>query len=296
MSMGWSAARRLGVALAVVAGLWGGAAQAQQPGGDPMRPVVTEGWRFNVAPYLWVPQVGTTVDYRVPAIEAKMPTTATVSPSDYLRKLHFAGMFAGEARYQRFSVLTDFIYLTLNSSSFDTRVKSIDVRGRPRLPLTRTASVGSQTKLDSTVWTLAGGYVLAEGEWGHVEALAGVRYLGVSTTTNYNLGVVVTGPLGNPNTFGGSGSLSASGDIWNGIGGVRGRFRFSGSNWYLPYYLDIGAGGSDLTWQISAGVGYQKGPVGISLLYRYLSFQQSRSYEIRDMDMGGPMAMLNFSF
>jgi hypothetical protein len=293
MGMRWGVAGLLGVALA-----WGlgGTARAQQPGGDPLRPVVTPGWTFNVAPYLWTPQIDSTVNYRIPSIAATMPTTVSVSPDDYLRKLHFAGMIAGEARYQRFSVLTDFQYYTFNSSSFDTRVTSIDIRGRPRLPLSSSASAGSQTKLDTTVWTLAGGYVLADGEWGFVEGIAGVRYLNVSTTTNYNLGVTVTGPFGGSNTFGGSGAIGASGTVWNGIGGVRGRFKFSGSNWYVPYYFDIGAGGSDLTWQISAGVGYQKGPVGISLLYRYLSFQQPKGEEIRELTMGGPMAMLNFSF
>lgn len=271
-------------------------AQAQQPGGDPTRPAVPTGWAFNVAPYLWVPKIDMNVNYKLPGAAGELPTTFSVTPSDYLSKVHFAGMVAGEARYERFSILTDLMYIDINSSSFDTRIKSIDVRGRPRLPLTAAASVGSQTNMDSTIWTLAGGYTVLNGEWGNLDVIAGFRYAGISSRTDFNIGVVVTGPFAPRNSFGGAGSISGTADLWNGIAGARGKIRISQSNWYVPYYFDIGAGGSDLTWQISSGIGYQNGPIGISLLYRYLSFQQSRSHPIRNLDMGGPMAMLNFSF
>jgi hypothetical protein len=47
----------------------------------------------------------------------------------------------------------------------------------------------------------------------------------VNATTDYSLGLTVTGPRGNGATFGGVGSVSGSGNIWNGIGGFRGRIR-----------------------------------------------------------------------
>jgi hypothetical protein len=37
---------------------------------------------------------------------------------------------------------------------------------------------------------------------------------------------------------------------------MRGYFML-GDNWYIPYYADIGTGGSDLTWQLFGAIGYR---------------------------------------
>src|SRR5262249_44084679 len=141
-------------------------------------------------------------------------------------------------------------------------------------PISRALDLGSTSTLKAVIWTLAGGYTVAEGDWGNFDLLVGFRYLGIDATTNYNLNVALTGPRGNGVTFGGPGSVSLNnhGD-WNGIGGFRGRVRL-GDGFFIPYYFDIGAGGSKLTWQIASGLGYQTGWAGVSLLGRYLSFEQ----------------------
>jgi hypothetical protein len=63
-------------------------------------------------------------------------------------------------------------------------------------------------------------------------------------------------------------------DIWNGIGGIRGRIRLGNTPLFIPYYFDIGAGGSQLTWQIASGLGNQTRWGALSATYRYLSFEQ----------------------
>ena len=85
-------------------------------------------------------------------------------------------------------------------------------------------------------------------------------------------------------------------NIWNGIGGFRGRVRIGNTGLFVPYYFDIGAGGSKLTWQIASGLGYQTGWAGVSVTYRYLSFQQASSTVVQHLWIGGPMIMANFSF
>ena len=101
---------------------------------------------------------------------------------------------------------------------------------------------------------MAGGYTVAQGDWGNFDAIAGFRLLDVNARVNYSLGLTIEGPRGNGATFGGIGSVSGSGDIWNGIGGFRGRLRLGNAGLFIPYYFDIGAGGSNLTWQISSGL------------------------------------------
>ncbi len=51
-----------------------------------------------------------------------------------------------------------------------------------------------------------------------------------------------------------------------------------------------------MTWQIASGLGYQYGSVGVSLLYRYLSFQEPNTALVQHLSMGGPMLMVNFGF
>ena len=104
------------------------------------------------------------------------------------------------------------------------------------------------------------------------------------------------GPRRNGATFGGVCSVSGSGDIWNGIGGFRGRIRVGDGGFFIPYYFDIGAGGSNLTWQIASGLGYHTGRVDVSLTYRYLSFEQGSRSVVQHLWIQGPMLMVNFTF
>ena len=134
------------------------------------------------------------------------------------------------------------------------------------------------------------------GDWGNFDVLAGFRYLGVNATMNYSLALTVTGPRGNGATFGGIGGVTANSAIWNGIAGFRGRIRISNTGLFIPYYFDIGSGGSKLTWQIASGLGYQTGWVGVSVTYRYLSLQQGSSAMVQHLSLGGPMVMVNFTF
>ena len=271
------------------------AAMAQQPSGPPPQASSASGWMFNVAPYIWLPTVHANLDYNLPpALGGRLPTDVSSGPGDYISKLNFAAMFAAEARYDRFSVLTDFMYTNGNAGS--SNIRSIDFLGLPSIPISRSLATSTSSRLSSTVWTLAGGYTVFQGDWGNFDVLAGFRYLGANATTDYSLALTIVGPRGNGATFGGVGGISASRTIWNGIAGFRGRIRLPVEGLFIPYYFDIGGGGSSPTWQIASGLGYQTGWVGVSVLYRYLSFEQGSSSVVRHLDMGGPMIMANFTF
>jgi hypothetical protein len=287
------------VIAAVLAGLFTAGAtsatHAQQPGSAGQQAANPSGWSFNIAPYLWLPTINTTLDYHLPpALDGRLPTEVSVGPGDILSHMNFATMIAADAQYGPFSLLTDFMYLNLSATS--SHFRSIDFTGLPSLPISRSVQRSTGTSLNAKVWTLAGGYTLLQGGWGNFDVIAGFRYFGVNTTTNFSLGITLTGPRGNGATFGGIGGVSDNSSIWNGIGGFRGRIRLSDTGLFIPYYFDIGAGGSKLTWQIASGLGYQTGWAGVSLTYRYLSFEQSSSAVVQHLSMGGPMMMVNFSF
>ena len=274
----------------------GPAAHAQQPtsAGQAATP---NGWVFNFAPYLWFPTVNVSLDYNLPpALGGRLPTDVSVGPGDVYRHLDFGAMFAADARNGRFSILTDFIGTKFSASGSSVNIKSVDFFGLSPVPISRALETSNGSTLSIVIWTLAGGYTVLQGDWGNLDLSAGTRLLSVNARTDYGLALSLTGPQGNGVAFGGIGGVTASRTIADGIGGVRGRIRIANTSLFVPYYVDIGAGGSQLTWQISSGLGYQFNKWGAaSLTYRYLSFHHG-SATVETLTMKGPVLMVNFSF
>jgi hypothetical protein len=282
-------------ALFVMAGAWSGA-RAQQPA-SLGQATAQSGWVVNIAPYLWLPTVNTTLNYNLPAnLGGRLPTDVSVGPGDLLSHLDFAAMGAAEARNGPFSLLTDFVYTRVSVGLDDTRIKSVDFFGLSPIPISRSLQTSLSTTLGVTVWTLAGGYTVLRGDWGNVDVIGGFRLLAVNARTDYSLALTLTGPRGNGATFGGLGGVNTDKDIWNGIAGIRGRIRLGDTRFFVPYYADVGGGGSQPTWQISAGLGYQTKWAALSASYRYLAFEQGGSASVQRVALRGPVLMVDFSF
>jgi hypothetical protein len=271
-------------------------ARAQQPIslGQPAADV--PGWTFDVAPYLWIANINTRMNFDLPpAIGGGTASTDTsIGFGDLLSHLNFATMVAADAQYGRFSLLTDFIYLNLGGEA--SRFRSVRPPNEPPIPISTGVDANVSMNLTSSIWTLAGGYTLAEGNWGNFDAIAGFRFLALNATLDHSIGIAAVGPRGNGAIFGRGGSVSASDDIWNGIGGFRGRVRLGNAGLFIPYYFDIGAGGSNLTWQIASGLGYHTGLADLSLTYRYLTFDQGSDAKLQTLTVKGPMLAMTFAF
>jgi len=70
---------------------------------------------------------------------------------------------------------------------------------------------------------------------------------------------------------------------------VKGRFAFgSDRKWAVPYYLDVGTGDSDFTWQGVLGLSYGFHWGDVSLVWRYLSYDLKSNAAIADMNFSGP--------
>ncbi len=245
------------------------------------------GWRFSATPYLWVPTVGGELRY---GQRERGTAHVDVDPKSVLDSLKFGLTFGAEARYGRFTLATDLLYLDLGNQS--SQVRSVDFGPSGRVQAS--ANLGTQSSLTNTLWTLAPGYTLAEGSWGNVDIQAGFRVLAVSARTNVQLAADVVGPRAGE-SFARAGRLSASDQLWDGIIGLRGRFEL-GQGFYIPYAADIGAGGSTATWQVQGGLGYSTGWAGVVAGYRYLSYSANGNSLIRDLHLGGPFIALNMKF
>jgi hypothetical protein len=94
-------------------------------------------------------------------------------------------------------------------------------------------------------------------------------------------------------------ACSASSDSWDAIIGVKGKADFA-ENWYFDYYLDIGTGESEFTWQASAGLGYQFKHLGLNFGYRYIDWEfddgEHLSKGFSDLNFHGPYGGVEFGF
>ncbi len=271
--------------------------QAQQPAAPAQPAASPSGWTFNVAPYVWFASLNATTNLNLPPIVGGGTVTSTTSVGfgELLNHINFGAMVAADAQYDRFSVLTDFLYLNLGGVA--SQFKSVNFPNYPRIPISGLAQASGGLHLSAPIWTLAGGYTLLKGDWGNLDVIAGFRYLGINATIDYSLGFTVTGPRGRSQAFGGVGDVSGSLNLFNGIGGFRGRIRLGDTGLFIPYYFDIGAGGSNLTWQIASGIGYQTKWADLSLTYRYLSFEQGNNNPVlQHLWVEGPMIMADFRF
>ncbi len=251
------------------------------------------GWSFQIGLYAWAPTFDGTFNYPLPA--GSGGTASVRSDADsYLRDLNVAAMVNAEIRYERFSAITDLMYVDLGSST--SRVESVDLAALPSNPVSSTLNLSGDSSLQATIWTLAGGYTVAEGSWGNVDVLGGFRLLALDARTTYSLSVDIAGPRGDGVALARNGRLSGGDSIWNGVVGVRGRLLIAGSGFFVPYYADIGAGDSNLTWQAFSGVGYQTGWAGVQLGYRYMSFDQGSGSLVEKLSMGGAYLAVNFTF
>jgi hypothetical protein len=55
------------------------------------------------------------------------------------------------------------------------------------------------------------------------------------------------------------------------------------------FYVDVGAGESDLTWQAAAGISYGFKRGKLSAVCRYLSYEMKSGKSLKDLSFSGPM-------
>jgi hypothetical protein len=178
-------------------------------------------WLFSGAIYLWGADMGG---------HTNRGSEVEVGFSDLLDNLEMAFMGAFEARKNDWSLLADIIYMDLGVDK--TTDLSIPVGPTP-VPVTTSVS------LDVEAWVLhfAGGYNLySEGE-SRLDVIGGARYLDLDQ--NMFLQLQSIGP-------GLSRAISESLTSLDAIVGLKGQASL-GERWFLPYYVDIGAGESKLT-------------------------------------------------
>ena len=218
-------------------------------------------WEFDAAIYLW----GASIDARPVGGDS-----IHISFSDIIDNLDMAMMTTLGARKGKWSLLTDLIYLDIET----------DQKGTAEL-INQPIRTDVDVEMEAWIVTAAGGYNLVETDKYSLDLLAGARYLWLEIPLEFQIGALKE-------------KASPFGEHWNGIVGVRGKLDLA-DKWYMSYYLDAGTGDSDFTWQGVAGLNYQFRKVTAAFGYRYLDFDIDGP-EIDDITIKGPYAGVKFAF
>jgi len=232
----------------------------------------SEDWKFGLLIYGWLPDVSGDLNYAPPG----GGDSIEVDASNIIDNLKMTFMGSFEARKGKWSGFTDVLYLNLG----DHTSKSVT------LPDGATGTVyDASLDLKGLVWTLAGAYTAWRKENSYLDLLAGARLLSLDTEVNL--------------TGGGPGKLdvvlSEDVNLWDGIIGAKGTLALK-EHWFVPYYLDMGTGNTDFTWQASVGIGYAFKWGDIRLNYRHLEYDQGSDELLQDIAFSGPQLGVGFRF
>ena len=239
-------------------------------------------WRFRGTLYTYLPSLGGSSS--VPADSGG--TSLNVDAGAIVDGLEFALMGSLDAHNGRWGAFTDFIYLDFGGAKDRSRDFSI---GNIGLPAGTDAHLDWQ--LQGVAWTVAGQYRLVSDPALTLDALGGVRLLDLKHDLSWNISGNI-GPLA-PSARAGSASGKLSN--WDAVIGVKGRYALGGGGaWSLPFYVDVGTGESDLTWQVAAGVTYAFSWGEMSGLWRYLAYEMKSGQVINDLNFNGPMVGVTF--
>jgi hypothetical protein len=221
-------------------------------------------WSFAASPYFWGAGIsGKTSQFGLPTIKLDS------SFSDILENLDFAFMAAAEFRYERFSVIGDFMYTKLSSDAdtpFGVLTKEIDVQSK-------------------TVAGLLGvGYAVIDGPQGHLDVVGGIRIWSVDTTISFNGGFL-------------DGRERSDSATWvDGMAGLRGKYMIT-PEWFVSGWGFVGTGGANIDWDVAANIGYQFNDTFSAVAgYRALGVNYRNDGFIFDTVQQGPILGVTVKF
>jgi opacity protein-like surface antigen len=221
-------------------------------------------WEFSVTPYAWWPsqkgQIGIGDNL----------TEVDLTFGDLADQISLGLMGVFEARYERWLGRFDGMYRSLT----DDEAAAL-ASGTP-------ATV--RVNLDQVMVNPEVGYTLLAAPWGGIDGLVGARYWHVSTDIGASSGSTPAGTV--------------SDDHHWVDGTVAGRVRYEpGPKWHVFALGDVGAGGSDFTWQAMAGAAYAFTDCCSAVVsYRHLDVDYKSDSFTNDSYMTGPALGLMIGF
>jgi len=249
-------------------------------------------WKFRASLYGWLPSIDVKSNFTVPPaiVAAGLAPSgdAEVDGGDILKSIEGVFMGTFEARKGRWGGLADLIVLNLGNTKTGTKHFTIGGRVLPTVP--GDATLTADYSLEGTLWTLAGQYAAIDDPAHNLNIVAGARYLSLDQKLNWSFSGNI-GPIAAPLR---SGTASSDGSVSDFVVGVRGQAKLGDGRWFLPYYLDVGTGQSDSTYQAMVGLGYTFDWGEITAAYRVLDYNLPNSKFLSDLRFSGGLIGVGF--
>jgi hypothetical protein len=256
------------VVAACAIGLWPLAAAAQSDG-DSLK------WRASV--YGWFPSIDGQTNFPTGASSPSI----NVDPSTYLDSLQMVFMGTIDVRSRTWGGFTDVIYLNFGADKPASRDFSLGPQGGVPAGL----ELNADYDLEGWAWTVAGTYALSQSPTYESNLMFGARMLNLKQTLNWT----VNGNVGQFGLPGATGRSEVDATNWDVIVGAKGNLAVSADRrWSVPYYFDIGAGESKLTWQALLGVSYSFDWGSVVAAWRYMDYEFKDDAQLDHMRFNGP--------
>ena len=242
-------------------------------------------WQFSASIYAYLPTISGSTTF--PGLPGNPSPACSVDARTIIDNLKMVFMGSLDMHNGQWGLWNDVMYMNIGNSKSGTRDFSL-INGI--IPASATADLSLDIK--GTVWTIAGEYRLynVDPAWTN-DLLFGARMFNMTNTLGYSF----SGTVGQHPLAGRSGTVEVSDTLWDAIIGVKGRYAFGANReWFVPYYLDVGTGQSQLTWQAAAGVGYRFGWGELSGMWRYLDYNMKSGTPMESMSFNGPLVAATF--
>lgn len=263
------------IAVMTVMFLFSGAL-AQQPADK------ANGWQFGASIYGWFPDIAGNTVFSPEGSDSEFE----VDIENILENLEMVLMGSFDVRKGSLGVFTDIIYMDVGDSGNTSVDGSV---GPSAVPTNVTADVSFD--MESWIWNLLAYFRALDMSGTTLDIVAGTRYLDIEQKVEWDM-------VGNANAVPvaeRTGEVEDGITNWDVIFGVRGRFAFGAKKaLFVPYYLDLGAGDSDFTWQGVTGLGYAFGWGELVAAWRYLHYDMSSGSAIDEISFSGPEAGVTF--
>lgn len=250
------------VAIALAAGAhMANAADLPSPPAEP-----DSGWSFTFAPYVWAAGMdGKVAQFGLPEVDVD------ASFSDVLKNFDIGLMGVGEARYGRFGVATDLLWVKLSAEQ--------------NTPLGRLAD-NVEANVETLMATAVGSYSLILDETANLDIVAGGRLWSVDTKLSLDGGAL-------------DGRSASDDDTWvDPVVGLKGRANFT-SDFYITGWGLIGGFdvSSKFMWDVMGGIGYSASDsFSIMAGYRGVGVDYRNNGFVYDVVQHGPLLGFVFNF
>jgi hypothetical protein len=243
-----------------------GAIHAQtQSSTNPIAPITNE-WKFSLTPYAWLPGISTEAPF------TDRNSSSDVTAGDVLKHLSGAAMLSGQARYGKWGLLADVAHAELT----DEHVQGNMV------------SRSSTATIKLTTFTGAISYNVLHEPQLSIDTLVGVRTVNVKANWHIDFEATDQDRI----------SLSPKARATDPVIGIKGRSRIQSTDWYIPFYFDMGgqSGKTDMTWQALIGIGKAYPWGDVMLGYRALYYDMKAGEPLQKTKLGGFSLGVGFNF